>query len=418
MAASSTSTNSTFEYDKNNQLEVAILTITKTAPGSPAIDITSIYENILIYEDIFQGAMSARMIIRDQSTLAASLPIVGGETVQLKFRTPSFTNFKTLNFVVYKVGERGLPNSSENISINELFLCSPEIYWAANNDISKAYQGNYADIITALINESGTTKTVDMGNSIPTGITNFVCPMWNIFTAIKWCASRANPQSLAPMFFWETTNGYVFKALDEMYGATPYKTLYLQDRTQALNTTSDKVFNTCYALEYPPSNDKLKQFSVGAFGNNTYVLDLTNKQLSKVGHSYINDVFNTQNIHIDKYPVSDDAISYRDKSDYVIMRPDHSEISDFTSKSTISLMDNTRIMIQTPGDSNMCAGDIIYLSVPIKVGLSMGNDAYISGDFLVRTIKHSLQKVSYVQTLELTKDSFATVVRPQPATPI
>ena len=86
MAYSPTTTNATFEYDKNNQLEVAVLSITKTADGSLPIDIISIYENILIYEDMFQGAISARLIIRDQSSLISSLPIVGGEKIKIKYK--------------------------------------------------------------------------------------------------------------------------------------------------------------------------------------------------------------------------------------------------------------------------------------------------------------------------------------------
>jgi len=410
MAYSPTTTNATFEYDKNNQLEVAVLSITKTADGSLPIDIISIYENILIYEDMFQGAISARLIIRDQSSLISSLPIVGGEKIKIKYKTASYAQYVELDFVVYKVGQPEIANGPENITVSQLFLCSPEVFWAANNDISKGYEGSYADIITALIRESGTTKSITVGDSAANGLNTFVCPMWNIFTAIKWCASRANPASLSPMFFWETSSGYVFKSLDDIYNSTPYKKIYIQDRNQAVNMTSDQVFNTCYRYEVMESNDKLKQFSDFAFGNSTYVLDLTNKQISKVDHSYVKDVFNTQKIHLDSFPVSDDAVSFRNKSDFILMKTDHSEISDFTSKSTISLMDNTRLMVQVPGDSNMCAGDILNVDIPIKVGLSIGKNLYTSGKFLVRSIKHSLQKATYVQTLELSKDSFATAL--------
>ena len=401
--------NSVFQYDKNYQLEVATLTITKSASGSIPIDISSIYENILIYEDIFQTSISARLIIRDQVSLVSSLPIVGGEKISLKFRTPSFTNFISLDFIVYKVGEREIQNSSENIQINQLYLCTPEMWWAANNDISAGYTGPYSDIISALLKETSTTKTFTPEAS--TGINNFVCPMWDTFTAIKWCASRSNSQSLSPMFFWESTNGYAFKSLKVMYDIAAYKSIYIEDRgTFGADATSEKSFNAVYSFEYPESNNKLKQFSAGVYGGDSFVLDITNKQITKSPKSYINDVFTKQDIHINGFPINDSASTIRNKTGFINKRNDQSDLSGFTKNATIALMDNSRILVTIPGDSNIHSGDTIWMDVPMKVGLSIGKDPLISGKWLVRSVKHNIQKNSYSQVLELTTDSFNIAV--------
>jgi hypothetical protein len=403
-------TNPVVEYDKNSQLEVKTLTITKAANGSTPVDITSLYENILIYEDIFQTAISARLIFADQVSLISSFPIVGGEKISIEFRTPCYTSFVKLDFIVYQVGDRDVPNSSENLQMNQLFLCTPEVWWAANNDISAGYAGPYSDIIAAMLKETGTTKTLT--NEATTGINNFVAPMWNVFEAIKWCASRSNSQSLSPLFFWESTTGFFFESLKNMYDNAAYKRIYIEDRTPyGADTSSDKVFNAVYSYDFPKSNDKLKQFSKGAFGNDTFVLDITNKQITKNTKSYFNDVFTTQNIHIEGFPISDDAISLRHKTDFVLKKTDSSELSDYTKKATIALMDNVRILVSVPGDSNLRAGMTIWLEIPARVELSIGKDEYVSGKWLVRSIKHNIHKQTYSQVLELTKDSFAKAVR-------
>ena len=201
-------------------------------------------------------------------------------------------------------------------------------------------------------------------------------------------------------------------SLKVMYDTASYKSLYIEDRgTAGADATSDKVFNSVYSFEFPESNNKLKQFSDGVFASNSYILDQTTKQITKSSKSYIDDVFVQGDVHINGFPVSDDALSIRNKFWLVKKRNDQSELSGFTKNATISLMDNTRLLVTVPGDSNLHAGDTIWLAFPMKVGLSIGQDPFISGKWLVRSCKTNIKKSTFSQVLELTSDSFDAAVR-------
>lgn len=396
--------NNTSIYDKNSQLEILNLTI-KRPNSTEIIDIYPIMDQFIIYEDMFQTSISAKLVFRDQLNLVGTLPIIGGETINIKYRTPIYTDAIELNFVVYEIGDRGISNSSENIQINQLMLCTPEVWWAANNDISTAFRGSYTDIINKLLSGTGTKKLFTKEDSI--GIVNFVSPsVWNVFKAIRFCAGRANSKTLSPMFFWETAHGYSLRSLKEIYRDAQYKFLYIEDRSVfGADDNADKVFNTVYSFEYLSSNNRLQQYTDSAFGGDFYSVDFTNKRIFRNNYSY-DDVFNRQDIKLNKYPLNDDAKSIRNRDDYMSYRSDLSHIGQFNRISNLSLMDNFKILVNIPGDSQMRAGDVVWMDVPSRSGTDISSEEFSSGKWLVRSLKHLITKNTYSQICELTKDAF------------
>lgn len=397
-------------YDKNTQIDLQYITITK--PGAQPVDITQVMEQFIIYEDMFQTATSARLIIRDQVNLVGTLPIVSGEAIQIKFKTPIYDKYLTLDFIVYQVGERDFGLGSDNIQFNQLFLCTPEVWWAANNDSSSAHKGTYASIIESILKETGTKKDfINKEESV--GLVEYVAPNWNPFQCIKFCAARANSKTSSPMFFWESTNGYNLKSLKELYRAAYDKIIYIEDRNIfGANSDGEKVFNTVYSFDYLASNNRLEQYTNNAFGVDYVSLDFTNKRMIHTSNSY-DQVFHSQDIKLNKFPLNDDAKLIRNKDVYSPYRSDLSHLSQFTKDSTISLMDNVRLMVNIPGDSNLRSGNVIWLDIPSKAALTIGSEEHTSGKWLTRSIKHLITKNTYSMICEITKDSFDSNVRAQ-----
>lgn len=391
-------------YNKNNQIEILELSLKKST-NVGTIDILPVMDQIILYEDfISQLPISARLIFRDQVNLVGSLPIVGGETITVKFRTPVYTDVTTLEFVVYAIGDRGMPNSTENIQINELKLCTPEVWKAANTEVSSYYHGTYTDIISKILAEVQTTKKIDKEESM--GIVDFAGPGFNTFQAIRFCTSRSNTKTASPMFFWETTKGYRIKSLKEVYRGPQNKFLYIEDRAVAgVDKDADKVFNTCYSFDYLESNNRLQQYQDSAFGSDNYSVDFTNARIIKNRTSY-KDVFHAQDIKLNKFELPDPMENFRSKEDYIPYRSDLSHRDAFNRRSTLSTMDNLKLMVSIPGDSQLQAGDIVWLEIPARVGLSVGSEPLSSGKWLVRSMKHLITKRTYSQICELTKDSF------------
>lgn len=390
-------------YDRNHQVDIIELILKK---GSKSVDITPLMDQFIIFEDIFQTSLTARLIFRDQVNLVGTFPIVSGETISFKYRTPIYNEIVSLEMVVYKVGERGIGNNSENIQINQLFLCTPETWWAANNHISAAYKGTYTDIISKIINETGSKKKfIDKEDSV--GIVEFVAPAtFNVFQAVKFATGRSNTKTASPMFFWETPHGFHLRSLKEIYRETQRKNLYIEDRSIAgVDKDADKVFNTCFSFEYLESNDRLSQYNANAFGADNFTVDIPNARIFKMTNTY-NDLFHKHDIKLNKYPLNDDSKSINNDIDYIPYRKDLSHNGTYNRRSTLALMDNLKLNVQIPGDSQFKVGDIVWLQIPAKVGLDIGVEEHSSGKWLARSIKHLITKTTYTMTCELTKDSF------------
>jgi hypothetical protein len=387
-------------YDRNQQVEIQSLTI-KRPNKNTILDISPLMEQFIIYEDLFQTSLSAVLIFRDQVNLVGTFPIVGGETVNIQFKTPLYTETINQDFIVYQVGDRGISNSTENIQINKLMLCTPEVWWAANNDASTAFTGTYGDIISNILKTTGTKKKFTKENSV--GIVNYVAPSCNVFKAIKFCASRANSKTLSPMFFWESPQGYNLKSLKEIYRAPYTKYVYIGNRN--VIDDPDRLFNTAFDFDYSEGNNRLDQYNQGAFGASNFSLDLTNKRINKTVNSY-EDVFSKQDIKLNKYPLNDDAKSIRSLDGYIPWRSDQSHLGAYNRVANLAMMDNLKVLVNIPGDSALKAGDVVWLEIPSRSGLGVDIEKFSSGKWLMRSIKHLITKTTYSMTCELTKDSF------------
>ena len=68
------------------------------------------------------------------------------------------------------------------------------------------------------------------------------------------------------------------------------------------------------------------------------------------------------------------------------------------------------VKFDIPGNTNIWAGDVIELNVSSRMSVSEDrNDKFMSGNWLVTAIHHTITASSYVMTLECMKDSFENV---------
>lgn len=390
-------------YDKSNQLDLVELTL-KKPNSNTTLDVISLLDQFIIFEDMFESSISARMIFRDQLNLVGSLPIVGGEEINLKYKSTIHPDIISLDFIVYEIGERGIENSSENIQINQLMLCTPEVWKASNTQVASAYTGTYSDIIHKIVNELGSKKKFEREESV--GIVNYAAPTINAFKAIKFCSTRANSKTSSPMFFWETCHGYHFRSLKETYRAAHDKFIYIEDRSVVgADRDANKAFNTVFNIEYMKTNNRLDQYTANAFGADNYMVDQTNRRILKQRNSY-EDIFHKQDIKLNKFALNDPMKDVRANESYISYRPDLSHLSAFNRMANLTMMNNMQAMVSIPGDSKLKAGDIVWMEIPAKVGLNIGTEALSSGKWLVRSLKHLITKTTYTTICELTKDSF------------
>jgi hypothetical protein len=151
---------------------------------------------------------------------------------------------------------------------------------------------------------------------------------------------------------------------------------------------------------------------MNAFGVDYISVDFNNKRILKTNNSY-DKLYHEYDIKLNKFPLNDDAKSIRNKDTYSPYRQDLSHLSEFNRNSNLALMDNLKLMVNIPGDSNLQTGDVVWLEIPSKVGLEIGSESFSSGKWMVRSIKHLITKTTYSMVCEITKDSFDSDVRAQ-----
>ena len=73
--------------------------------GAP-IDIKIIMEEFTIFHDLYANGIQCEILVVDSNGLLEFMPIVGDETLMIKFRTPTDDRLRTYIFRVYKVDNK------------------------------------------------------------------------------------------------------------------------------------------------------------------------------------------------------------------------------------------------------------------------------------------------------------------------
>jgi hypothetical protein len=96
----------------------------------------------------------------------------------------------------------------------------------------------------------------------------------------------------------------------------------------------------------------------------------------------------------------------RSLTEYIPWRADNSHLTAYNRLANLSMMANTKLTVNIPGDSNIRVGDVFWLDIPSRSGVGVDTEKLSSGKWLYRSAKHLITKNTYSIVAELTKDSF------------
>lgn len=206
--------------------------------GGAPLEIKSLVYSISYSESVLSPYVGATMSIADSGGLINSLPIKGGETVQISIKTNSSEEPVDYIFCVWTIANRYAKNQDQAYTIG---LISPE---GLNNEFYRI-QRKLKDrmdsiVIDILKNELKTSKTINAektlysASMIPTNRRPF-----DIIHSIALKSVPASSQTFttvgdnksgmktlngtAGYFFWESKRGYNFFGIDSMVSSDPIK---------------------------------------------------------------------------------------------------------------------------------------------------------------------------------------------------
>jgi hypothetical protein len=183
------------------------------------IDVTTIYEEINIFDSILSPVMSGTILLKDSTGLSGKLLFDGSESILieiLKDKDSDLVAFKKA-FRIYKQSNRSNPNQNSELYI--LHFVSDELIFSDQQRINQSYENTYTEIVKKILENYLKVPQNNLGGVIndSVGLRKLVIPNLRPLEAIEWCAKRAVDENQSPDFiFFQNQTGYNFATLSNL----------------------------------------------------------------------------------------------------------------------------------------------------------------------------------------------------------
>ena len=426
-----------------------------TAAGQ-SIDLEPITVEFSVYQSLFEHYLQCDLILNDSLGLINTLnPIKdgvtqggfsGGDLLVVSYRSNDQSlPYKNHVFVLYEMTDR--KRIEENSEAYFFSGISIEAYSATSQKISRSYGGNdissmvksvtdefiYSSSIKGLHNSlrEVTKFRIEKQNDFDstTGNHKFVIPNLSVDDTIDFLCKEADNDDHIPYYlFYENSKGFNFKNLGTLVSQEPketynyilsnfgdgYKDRKKEEYTEATNIRSFEVLK---------QNDFLENIETGLFQSRTIHIDVLRKNKREVVYKY-DDYFpkfkKLQNLKIAGGEPNGDPLvrmfTSRNGHDNDALFSDESPTPKRgtehigQSEAYFSHIFNTQMEVVVPGDSELDAGDVIYLNIPPATNVldqvNVG-DKYLSGKYLITKVRNKFldDSESMSTILEVVKDT-------------
>ena len=416
-------------------------------------DDTSLIPNITsmdYFEDILEPSVKMEINLMGTNSLYNLIRIRGGEKVTLELETLRGTwKFDDDNpLYVYKVSDLDAQKMGESFTLH---LVSREFLTNETNRCVRKYEKkNIDEHVKSILKDVLKTDNYNEENIERTyNSYTFIGNMKKAFHTLEWLCPKsvsaidssakgesgsgkdAKTKGTAGFLFYENKDGFNFKSIDSL--TSPLKVSEgSSDRKDALEAGKGYSFSGIIS-ESTTKNQPLKiikwfmqhnldlrkSLRVGMYCNYTFFYDMISNKLS--GYKYtIKDELNGKHLGEDDIPVSDafgDSVSrtmFR-MSDHGTLEKyagldtsgrDHADMA--KSFSRYNLLFTQAINILVPLNTDLKVGDVIYCEFPFKNkgGNSNEMDPEISGNYLIRKVRHHFTANQNSTSLQLARDSY------------
>ena len=396
-----------------------------------------------IFEGIDQLTVTGTMTIQDAFNLASFGPIIGQEYLRLKIATPNLKggentiDYSSNPFVVTSIDDR-VPIGN-GVQATTLTFCSREFVINQRARVRRTLVGSYSDIVETMLytdldsdkelysEPSADNKKIIAPNAKPLDI---------IAIATKNAVSEKFNQST--YFFWESTSGFNFRTLGNMYAQTPVMS-YLSSTagTRTKNGVRDILAELSAIESYriTGSPDTVWNYATGIFSSELIVHDIISKSYQKHIYNYSDNFSEEQHLGTKPLAINDpDGISVSSFPSKQYLKPtvgvgtDQSFNDEFyqyaygsnklellqARNSQLSMMDSAlQLSIDVVGTTVVKAGDIVKITIPsvaaVKTTKNETEDMLYNGNFLIRSLRHDfdISNSKHRMSMNVTKDAIS-----------
>lgn len=324
------------------------------------MDLKGVFQNFVIYEDIFSNFMSGSLTIIDSLNLVKNFPIIGAEVLTVSYRTPIYgASPRKLVFRTFKISLIA-ETAQETAQLVRIEFVSHNAIKNMQTKVSKSFSGMPISKMVENIYDEYLAKdrSEDMGSlnsSIDTGImssnlttaqgnlqtsltlervsgsdiprdTNspekypittivetfdkrsYVIPYFSPFEAINWLCSRARATSNTTMcdyVFFENSKGHHFVPLSylkQMPAKCTYTKIPKGIRSENDNRALEFEMRNVLSASINDMTDKIKEQVGGMLASSMITHDMTTKTWNSFQYRY-DPQFKSSGAHLEKNPL-------------------------------------------------------------------------------------------------------------------
>ena len=420
--------------------EIVIL----TANGSN-INITNQWFALELCEDLFSTSISGTLMVEDSHNFLRHGPIIGQEQIRISFMTPGVGSERITKFFrIYKVGQRDLKENGK-VQTYKLHFISNETVINSQDKCNYALEEKTVEeMITTIFSKHFPDSNIE----IKAGTKNthtFVLPNRNPFSCINWLTKRAissDNVNDCSFVFYQDLDGFKFDTVVNMLKRSP-KQKYdytLQNLRNEISTFRNvhESFTTPDKMYFENTSDKLNEIQNGMYSSSIFLHDLTTKTYTAKTYDYFehfNALFEGENenpiLAQTEQEKSNERpqtmINYYPKSSGSVGSPTLDGINEnaFDShnndiyeqwvlfrESLEQQIQTHKIILTIPGDSRRRVGEMVHFTFPSpqpQRNIDLESfDNYVSGKYLITSIKHYMTRLDYKTNLELSRNFFPT----------
>ncbi|MGH7745756.1 MAG: hypothetical protein ACREQ5_13355, partial [Candidatus Dormibacteria bacterium] len=207
--------------------DYTVTTLAIVTSDGTTIDLSSLYLEINLYEDLFSPCMSGSILMGEALDLISNFKLHGNEYLVMNIDKPGLGKPINKVFRIYKIGDRELTGSAlQNYTI---YFASEELILSTQHYVSKSYHGmQISDMVNDLLtNQLGVPKTKTNFMDKTDGIFNIIVPRMQPLEAIQWLATRSYSANGSLYMFYESRDGYNFVSIESLMKLPTYQTYYL-----------------------------------------------------------------------------------------------------------------------------------------------------------------------------------------------
>jgi len=413
------------------------------------ISVRSLVTELNVYESITNKTLSGNIVLTDAQNVPNHLPLTGFEQIEFKLFTPGtsraydFTTATGHPMHIYKISNRQGLNPRTQIYV--LNFASKEMITNEQVKVKNAFEDSIDNNVLKVVrNNLDSDKTLILEET--KGIRKFVIPRIRPFETLDlFCKSAESKKHHTPgMMFFENALGFHFKSYESMLASTdttarPVVALYRPTPANIRDETGNrqvvKEMQTVKGFQINSQFDTLKNLRNGIYNSKVVSHDNFNKTFKETDFDYLTEypkAFHTEHdgqgsktdgkgiLPLFNYKQGKSFSDFPEGTLYFLSdtsnihnnaeMPNYHETTPKRLSQRLSF-ETMNISIDVPGFTGISCGDLVAFEMPAYEPMGRDNpydnDPFLSGRYLVKSIRHSIDTVNdyHAMNIEMIKDA-------------